>query len=79
VAAEFFVLIGPDTKITDTKFISGSDKLKSADSALRKINFKLTFPDDGPTHLVRRGILSCYPVTGCTFVLYNLRDVRSVK
>ncbi len=79
VAAEFFVLIGPDTRNTDTKFISGSDKLKSADSALRKINFKLTFPDDGLTHLVRRGILSCYPVTGCTFVLYNLRDVRSVN
>jgi tetratricopeptide (TPR) repeat protein/transglutaminase-like putative cysteine protease len=78
-AAEFFVLIGPDTKIADTKFISGSDKVKSAELALRKINFKLTFPDDGPTHLVRRGIVSCYPVTGCTFVLYNLRDVRSVN
>ena len=77
--AEYFVLIGPGSKVEETKFISGSDELKSADKTLRAIQFKFPFPDDGPSHLVRRGILSCYLVTGCSFVLYNLNDVHSVN
>lgn len=76
--AEYFVLIGPGSKVEETKFISGSDELNSADKALRAIQFKFPFPDDGRSHLVRRGILGCYPATGCSFVLYNLSDVHSV-
>jgi tetratricopeptide (TPR) repeat protein len=76
--ADFFLLIGPGSKVEDVKFVSGSDELKSGDKALRAILFKFPFPDDGPSHLVRRGILSCYPVTGCNFVLYNISDVHSV-
>lgn len=77
--ADFFLLIGPGSKVEDVKFVSGSDKLKSADKALRAIAFKFPFPDDGPSRLVRRGILSCYPLTGCRFVLYNVDDVHSVN
>lgn len=77
--AEFFLLIGPGSKVEDVKFVSGSEKLRQGESALRKIEFKVPFPDDGPSHLVRRGILSCYPVTGCNFVLYNVGDVHSVN
>ncbi len=76
--ADFFLLIGPGSKVEDVKFVSGSGELKSADKALRAIVFKFPFPDDGPSRLVRRGILSCYPVTGCSFVLYNISDVHSV-
>jgi tetratricopeptide (TPR) repeat protein/transglutaminase-like putative cysteine protease len=77
--ADFFLLIGPGSKVEEVKFVSGSEELKSADKALRAIEFKMLFPDDGPSRLVRRGILSCYPVTGCNFVLYNLSDVHSVN
>jgi hypothetical protein len=77
--ADFFLLIGSGSKVEDVKFVSGSEELKSADKALRAIEFKVPFPDDGPSRLVRRGILSCYPVTGCTFVLYNVGDVHSVN
>jgi len=77
--ADFFLLIGPGSKVEDVKFISGSEELKKGESALRKMNLKVPFPDDGPSRLVRRGILSCYPVTGCSFVLYNVGDVHSVN
>jgi hypothetical protein len=76
--ADFFLLIGPGSKVEDVKFVSGSDELKSADKALRAIAFKFPLPDDGPSRIVRRGILSCYPVTGCSFVLYNISDVHSI-
>jgi tetratricopeptide (TPR) repeat protein len=76
--ADYFLVIGPASKVEDVKFVSGSDELKSADKALRTIDFKFPFPDDGPSRIVRRGILSCYPVTGCNFVLYNISDVHSV-
>lgn len=74
--AEFFLLLGPGSK--EVKFVSGSDQLKSADKLLNTIDFRTSFPDDGPTRLLRRGILSCYSVAGCTFVLYSPNDVRSV-
>jgi len=77
--ADFFLLIGPGSKVEEVKFISGSEELKSANKVLRAIGLKVPFPDDGPSRLVRRGILSCYPVTGCSFVLYNLSDVHSVN
>jgi tetratricopeptide (TPR) repeat protein/transglutaminase-like putative cysteine protease len=77
--ADFFLAIGPGSRVEDVNFVSGSQELRAAEKTLRAIAFKFPFPDDGPARLVRRGILSCYPVTGCTFVLYNLSDVRSVN
>jgi tetratricopeptide (TPR) repeat protein len=78
-SAEFFVLLTPGSKVKDAMFISGSDELKQSAEALRAVDFKPAFPDEGPAHLLRRGILSCYEYTGCSFVLYNLEDVRSVN
>jgi hypothetical protein len=67
--AEVFLLLGPGSKIQDVKFISGSDELKSAVSALSTASINQPFPDDGPTRLVRRGMLGCYPTAGCSLVL----------
>lgn len=83
-SAEFFVLFAADSrppgfKIESIKFISGSEKMKSVSGALTPTTFHLTFPDQGPTHVVRRGILGCFQITGCSFVLLNPRDVRSVN
>jgi tetratricopeptide (TPR) repeat protein len=75
--AEFFVLVGTGSK--EAKFISGSDQLKSADKSLDAIDFRTSFPDDGPTRLLRRGILSCFPTSGCAFVLSSPYDVHSVN
>ena len=81
--AEFFVLLThvpgtSDGKVEEVKFIKGSDQLKSADQALKSVKVKAVFPDDGPTRLVRRGILGCYTYTGCAFVMFYAKDVRTL-
>ena len=77
--AEFFVLFGPDAKVEETKFVSGSEKLKDADKLLRSAPFKTLLPDDGPTKLLRRGVLSCSLISGCNVVLYTPDSVRSIN
>jgi tetratricopeptide (TPR) repeat protein len=76
---EFFLLFGAGSKVQEVKFVSGSEKLKSADKALSAAPFDVPFPDDGPTRLVRRGVLSCSSISGCIFVLYTPDVVRSVN
>jgi tetratricopeptide (TPR) repeat protein len=78
-SAEFFLLFGSGAKVEEVKFISGSEKLKSAEKDLSAATFNVQFPDDGPTRLLRRGILSCSSVSGCSFVLYTPDMVRSVN
>ena len=81
--AEFFVLLSggasTPTKAEAVKFVSGDDKLKIFTDALRTAEYRLTFPDDTPVKILRRGILSCSAATGtCTFVLMLPDDVRTV-
>ncbi len=81
--AEFFVLLSggasAPTKAEAVKFVSGDDKLKIFTDALRTAEYRLTFPDDTPVKILRRGILSCSAATGtCTFVLMLPDDVRTV-
>jgi tetratricopeptide (TPR) repeat protein/transglutaminase-like putative cysteine protease len=76
--AEFLIIFGPGSKVEEVKFVSGSEKLKGSEKVLNTTAFHLPFPDDGPTKLLRRGILSCYAISGCSFVLYLPNSVRSV-
>lgn len=78
-SAEFFLIFSAGPKVEDVKFISGSEKLKSAALVLTSTKFDVPFPDDISTRIVRRGVLSCFPVTGCSFVLYNPVDVGSLN
>jgi Tfp pilus assembly protein PilF len=82
--AQFFLIFerDPDTssaKVQAVKFISGSEELRSADKAITAARFDLTFPDDGPTRLLRRAILSCYKSAGCSITLINIGDVHSLN
>jgi|CZKJ01.1.fsa_nt_gi tetratricopeptide (TPR) repeat protein len=82
-SAEFFVLLsrGPNSTATveGVKFASGDEKLKRFTDALRTAEYRVTFPDDTPVKILRRGILSCSTTTGnCTFVLMLPDDVRTV-
>lgn len=80
LSAEFFVVLAPGPKVESVKFISGSEKLRPFSEALRSAAYAVTFPDETPTKLVRRGILSCSSLTGnCTFVLYRADDVTSAN
>jgi tetratricopeptide (TPR) repeat protein len=90
--AEFFLAFVPSTEpgpvaaahpnhgwtVADTRFIKGSDLLRSAGDALRKAHFKVAFPENSQAKLIRRGFLSCYPLTGCSFVLIPTDSVTSV-
>jgi tetratricopeptide (TPR) repeat protein len=82
-SAEFFVLLsggaGTPAKAEAVRFVSGDEKLKLFTDALRTAEYHLTFPDDTPLKILRRGILSCSTATGnCTFVLMLPDDVRTV-
>jgi hypothetical protein len=82
-SAEFFVLLsrgkGSDATVEAVKFASGDEKLKAFTDALRTAEYRLTFPDDTPVKILRRGILSCSTATGtCSFVLMLPDDVRTV-
>ncbi|MGA8866299.1 MAG: tetratricopeptide repeat protein, partial [Candidatus Sulfotelmatobacter sp.] len=81
--ADFFVLLsrgaGSAATVEGVKFISGDEKLKGLSDALRTADYHLTFPDDTPVKILRRGTLSCSAATGCTFVLTLPDDVRTVE
>ncbi len=82
-SAEFFVLLsrgkGSSATVEAVKFTSGDEKLKIFTDALRTAEYRLTFPDDTPVKILRRGTLSCSTATGtCTFVLILPDDVRTV-
>jgi tetratricopeptide (TPR) repeat protein len=78
--AEFFVLFGPDGRLTDVKFVSGSEELRGALKALTSATYNIALPDERATKLVRRGILYC-PATrpGCQFVLQPPETVNSLN
>jgi tetratricopeptide (TPR) repeat protein/transglutaminase-like putative cysteine protease len=82
-SADFFVLLAPgnpDPVVEGVKFVSGEEKLKVFSEALRTAKFPVIFPDDKPTKVLRRGILSCSTTTGeCAFVLLLPDDVLSVE
>jgi tetratricopeptide (TPR) repeat protein/transglutaminase-like putative cysteine protease len=82
-SAEFFVLLsrgkGTDATVEAVKFASGDEKLKVFTDALRTAEYRLSFPDDTPVKILRRGVLSCSTATGaCAFVLILPDDVRTV-
>jgi hypothetical protein len=76
-SAEFFLLFSPGPKVESVRFISGSEALRPATKTLALAAFKIAFPDDGPTRLVRRGVLVCTSVTGCEFALFTPSSVHS--
>ena len=83
--ADFFVLLSRGTgsaataTVEGVKFASGDEKLKRFTDALRTAEYRVTFPDDTPVKILRRGTLSCSTTTGnCSFVLILPDDVRTV-
>jgi tetratricopeptide (TPR) repeat protein len=80
--AEFFVVLTSSSagaKIEAAKFVSGEEKLKPLTENLRSAKIDFAFPDDVPTKILRRGILSCSKDGGeCEFVMMLPEDVHSV-
>jgi tetratricopeptide (TPR) repeat protein len=81
--ADFFILLSGGgkgvAKVDAVKFVAGDEKLKTYTDALRTADYHLTFPDDTPVKILRRGTLSCSVGTGkCEFVLILPEDVSTV-
>ena len=81
--ADFFILLsggtGEKAKVDAVRWVSGDEKLKSYAEALRTADYQLTFPDDTPVKILRRGTLSCSVSQGsCKFILTLPDDVRTV-
>ena len=82
-SADFFVVItGSEDghgSISAVKFISGEEKLKPLADKLRAAKVEFAFPDNEPTKILRRGVLSCSQATGqCEFVMILPEDVHGV-
>ncbi len=81
--AEFFVVLtssSTGTRIEAAKFINGAEKLKPLSENLRHAKIDFAFPDEVPTKILRRGILSCSKDNGeCEFVMMLPEDVHSVE
>ncbi len=67
-SAEFYVVLTV-SGVEGVKFISGSEELRGATEALTSAKHGALFPDDGPTKILRRGILYCTETSSqCDFV-----------
>ncbi len=80
--AEYFVLLGAASSgvsVDGAKFVSGEEKLRTLDDAVHHLKLSLSFPDDTPTKILRRGVLSCsQAASNCRFVLMLPDDVRTI-
>lgn len=75
-SAEFYLLVGPGGKVVESRFVSGDDVLKKASVDLKNVSLGTAFPDDATTRLLRRGVLGCSDVSGCSMVLFTPETVR---
>jgi tetratricopeptide (TPR) repeat protein len=72
--ADFLVLVASGG--TDVKFASGDESLKTYAQAIGAAKLPITFPDQRPAKLLRRGKLTCDQE--CAFVLLRPDEVTSL-
>jgi tetratricopeptide (TPR) repeat protein len=69
-SGEFYIFVGPGSKIEEVGLSQGDAKLKPLSANLKKARLELPFPDEQPIHVLRMGILSCFSLSPtCRFVL----------
>lgn len=68
--ARFHVLLAPDGKTADAKFVSGDEQLHDkGEAALKAFKFNVPFPPESSAQILRTGYLNCEPLLAyCTFV-----------
>jgi tetratricopeptide (TPR) repeat protein len=80
--ADFFIVLSSSpagARVDAVKFINGEEKLKPLTENLKSAKIDFAFPDEVPTKILRRGILSCSKNSGeCEFVMMLPEDVHSV-
>jgi hypothetical protein len=81
--ADFYVLLEYNQQIghfevIDTRYIHGYEKLKSAGTALTKLNLNFVSPDGNSVRVLRRGTIVCGDTTICEFMLADATSGHSV-
>jgi tetratricopeptide (TPR) repeat protein len=80
VSAEFFILLAPGPRVAAVKFLNDDDEFPGAKEALKAAKFEMSFPDDDPAQILRRGFIDCEPeLAECTIALVPPLEVRSVN
>ena len=75
-SAEIVVAFTRGPKVEEVRFLSGAQELRSATAQIAAGKFTVSFPDDAPTKILRKGVLSCSQIVKeCTFVLYPVEAV----
>jgi hypothetical protein len=65
--------------VDGVRFVSGDEKIRAMSEPLRHLQVGMAFPDDTPTKILRRGILTCPGSSEtCSLVWILPDDVRSV-
>ena len=65
---------GPARKalVSEVRFIRGDEKLKAAITGLKAADFRLIFPSDAATKVIRRGTLFCQTAGGgCALIMLS--------
>jgi hypothetical protein len=76
-SAQFVIALEKLEPLPSVSFISGAEELVEAKHDLEKLDFHSNFPDDGPTRIVREGVLSCSSATKlCTFAFFPVPAPR---
>ena len=83
VEAEFFIVFAPggparSARVVDVRFVEGSERLRPLAAALKGASYRMTFPDEMPTRLIRHGTLTCRPANaGCAFIMTHPDDTTA--
>jgi tetratricopeptide (TPR) repeat protein len=81
--AQFYVVLVPGAarvaQVSEVKFISGDEKLRSLESALKSAKYNLAFPDGTTAKVIRRGTLYCLANRECSFIMMSPDLISSVE
>ena len=61
--------------VDDVRYVSGSEELKAAGTAIRSAHFDGFIPTEGQARVLRRGIVSCSEFVGCAITLLNPKAI----
>jgi tetratricopeptide (TPR) repeat protein/transglutaminase-like putative cysteine protease len=76
-SAEFGIAFTKGPAVQSVWYRSGAEELRNGADDVSDLKFKVLFPDDGPTRIVRLAILSCSEVSkGCTLAFLPVQQPR---
>jgi hypothetical protein len=74
-SADFVISLINGSKADNVVFVSGAEELRNAIAGLASVKYPQSFPDDTPTRILRKAILSCSIYTSeCFLVLMPVAD-----